>query len=114
MTSFKNISLKILLLVAIIFCFVSVSYAEIVCVKKQVKANKKGVVNLTNSVRVEINFYTLFQKVKKVILEQQERLVQKDQKEIREILVQQGQKGMLEVAHLVIIIFFPRFRQELP
>lgn len=53
MTSFKNISLKILLLVAIIFCFVSVSYAEIVCVKKQVKANKKGVVNLTNSVRVE-------------------------------------------------------------
>ena len=53
MTSFKNISLKILLLVTIIFCFVSVSYAEIVCVKKQVKANKKGVVNLTNSVRVE-------------------------------------------------------------
>ena len=53
MTSFKNISLKIFLLVTIIFCFVSVSYAEIVCVKKQVKANKKGVVNLTNSVRVE-------------------------------------------------------------
>ena len=52
MTSFKNISLKILLLVAIIFCFVSVSYAEIVCVKKQVKANNgappKGYKRRTN------------------------------------------------------------------
>ena len=48
----KKFSLGFVLLVIPFFVFSNVSFADIVCVKKQVKANKKGVVNLKQSVKV--------------------------------------------------------------